>query len=79
VKLEFDGVRVEVGDTSSGPRYFDRERSDWVDQVMDFGSSESMEVLGVTVNVMPVDHLVAYKTALGRPVDLQDIDELSAR
>jgi hypothetical protein len=36
-----------------------------------------MEVLGVPVNVMPLGDLLDYKRALGRPVDLQDVEELT--
>jgi len=54
MKLDFKGVRIEIGDTTSEPRYFDRERSRWVKQVIDFSSSQRMSVLGVFVDVMPL-------------------------
>ena len=77
MKIDFDGVRIEIGDTTSGPRYFDARHRCWTAQRVDFRRSRTMEVLGVPVNVMPLGDLLDYKRALSRPVDRQDIEELT--
>jgi hypothetical protein len=35
MKIDFAGVRIEIGDASSSPRYFDAGRARWVDQGVD--------------------------------------------
>lgn len=76
MKLQFDGMRLEIGDTSSQPRYFDRQRNVWVVQDIDFDASERRTVFGVTLSVIPLHQLLDYKAALGRPVDREDIRDL---
>ena len=65
MKLEYNGVRIEIGDAASSPQYFDKLHSLWTEQDIDFGTSERMTVYGVTVNVMPVHQLLTYKAAHG--------------
>lgn len=77
MKLDFNGVRIEIGDSAPAPRYFDRQRSRWADQVIDFDASERISVFDVCVSVMPLQELLGYKAALGREVDLIDIKELT--
>jgi hypothetical protein len=47
------GMRIEIGDAASSPRYFDKLRSLWTEQVIDFGASERRTLYGVPVNVIP--------------------------
>lgn len=78
MKLAFGGLRIEIGDTSAHPRYFDRRSGRWIDQAIHFARSERRLVFGVEVNVMALEDLVRYKSALGRHVDLQDVAQLTS-
>jgi hypothetical protein len=77
MKIDFDGIRIEIGDSVLHPRLFDAQQHRWVDQRVDYDRSHRRVVLGVPVDVMPLADLLDYKRALGRPVDMQDITELS--
>jgi hypothetical protein len=77
MKIDFAGVRIEIGDASSSPQYFDAGRARWVDQGVDFSRSQRRTVQGVAADVMPLDELLRYKRALARPVDLVDVEELT--
>jgi hypothetical protein len=78
MKIDYAGVRIEIGDASSSLRYFDAGRARWVDQGVDFARSERRTVEGVAIDVMPLAELLRYKRALARPVDLADVAELTA-
>lgn len=76
LKADHGRVRIEVGDVDSGPRYFDRSRHVWTDQEIDLRRSVARRVFGVEMPVMPLNDLLAYKTALGRDVDRIDVAQL---
>ena len=46
---------------------------------MDYEAGVRVELLGVSAWVMPEEELVRYKRALGRQVDLVDIDQIANR
>src|SRR5215211_4931562 len=71
--------RVELGDSSSDPRFFDREKGSWIPQRVDYDPGVRVELLGVRAWVMPEEELVRYKRVLGRPVDLDDIAQIAKR
>lgn len=75
--LEHDGVRIELGG-ADGARYFDRGAGRWTDVAIDYGVALRREVLGVEVPLMPRVALIAYKRALDRAVDRQDLADLAA-
>jgi hypothetical protein len=77
LKIDRHGQRIEIGDPA-GLRIRDAATGEWIDQVIDFGSSVSRTALGCDIDVMPVDQLVAYKRILGRDVDRQDVRELTS-
>jgi hypothetical protein len=79
LKADFGGQRVELGDSSSDPRFFDREEGRWVSQRVDYDTSARMELIGVPAWVMPEEELVRYKRVLGRPVDLEDVAQIARR
>jgi hypothetical protein len=78
MKIDYGPVRTEVGDTSSEAEFFDRVAHRWVRQHIDFTRSTPRTVFGVVLPLIPLEHLLAYKAALNRPVDLLDITELTA-
>jgi len=79
LKADHGGQRVELGDSSSEPRFFDRGEDRWVPQRVDYEAGVRVELLGVSAWVMPEEELVRYKRALGRQVDLVDIDQIANR
>lgn len=76
MKLQVAGVQVEIGDSHADPMFYDRQAARWVQQTIDFDGSVPKRIFGVEVDVMPVDDLLAYKRALGRAVDAQDVREV---
>ena len=71
--------RVELGDSSSEPKFFDRGKGRWVPQRVDYDAGVRIDLLGVRAWVMPEKELVRYKLALGREVDLDDVDQITDR
>jgi hypothetical protein len=78
MKIDYGPVRIEIGDTSGEPEFFDPVAHRWVLQHIDFSRSVSRTAFGVVLPVMPLEDLLNYKAALNRPVDLLDIAELTA-
>lgn len=75
--LEYDGVLIEIGDSSTNPRFFNRIHQRWEQQEIDYRAGVAATVYGVDVLVMPRAELLRYKLMLDREVDALDLDELS--
>lgn len=76
VQFLFKGVKIEVGN-AHGVKIYDSTASKWVELKLDFSRSQVTSLLGIEVPLMNRIDLMRYKSKLGRPVDLQDIDALS--
>lgn len=76
--LEYDGVTIEIGDTSSNPRFFNRVDQRWEPQVIHYAASQRATLYGMAVSVMPRDELIQYKAMLNREVDTIDIQQMTA-
>ena len=74
-QLLYAGQKIELGG-ADGALFFDSRTGEWKEQRVDFSRSVHREVFGVIVPVMPKDELIAYKAALDRAVDRQDLAEL---
>jgi hypothetical protein len=74
--LEHNGCRIELGGADDA-RYFDRRADRWVDVDIDYDAAVEREVCGLTLPIMPLDELIAYKRALDRAVDRQDLAQIS--
>lgn len=74
-QLVFAGQKIELGG-ADGARFYDRSTRTWTEQRVDFGCCEWRQVFGTVIPVMPKEKLIAYKSALDRPVDRLDIGEL---
>lgn len=74
-QLVFAGQKIELGG-AEGARFYDRSTETWIEQRIDFGRCEWREVFGTVIPVMPKEELIAYKSALDRPVDRRDLAEL---
>src|SRR5215470_17565396 len=58
--LDYHGLLIEIGDTSSHPRFFNRRDQRWEPQDIDFACSTILTLYGVEVAVMPRDELLRY-------------------
>ncbi len=76
--LEFQGVSVEIGDSSAHPRFYSHIDQRWEPQVIDYAASKTMRIYEVDVAVMPKDELLRYKARLDREVDHLDIEQIVA-
>ena len=77
LKANYAGQKIELGDSSSNPRYFNAEAGRWEAQRVDYGRSVTIPIFGVEAKVMPKDELIRYKRHLGREVDLIDVEQLT--
>jgi hypothetical protein len=75
MQIVYEGRKVELA-AAEGARFFDRATGQWRDAQIDFNRSIETEIFGVLVRVMPFTQLVAYKRALGRDIDGEDVTEL---
>ena len=72
VQFKYEGIKVEVGNADC-PRIFDAGNETWVPLNIDFSRYATVHLLGLELPLMLKDDLVQYKSALSRPVDLEDI------
>lgn len=79
LKANFRGQKVELGDSSGDPRYFHKGTGCWVPQRVDYDAGVRIELFGVRVAVIQEEELVRYKLALGREVDLLDVEQITGR
>ncbi len=72
VQFKYEGIKVEVG-SANGPRIFDAGRETWVPLDIDFSRHAMVRLLGLELPLMLKEDLIQYKSALSRPVDVDDI------
>ncbi len=75
-QLIYQNQKIEIG-LSPGTQIQDGKTGQWIELTTDFASSEMGEYQGISVPVIPVADLLAYKILLDREVDRIDIRELS--
>jgi hypothetical protein len=76
--LAYQGMYMEIGDSSANPRFYNRRDQRWESQPIDYARSNILTLYGVEAAVMPKAELIAYKAMLDREVDHQDIQEMNA-
>ena len=74
--LEYEGVQIEIGDSSTDPRFYNGLAQRWESQAIDYTASQTVRLYGVDVAVMPKAELVCYKAMLDREVDHLDLQQL---
>ncbi|MBF8221870.1 nucleotidyltransferase family protein [Halomonas sp. 328] len=72
VQFKHSGIKIEVG-SAHDPRIFDTHRQEWVALEIDFSRYRTVRLLGMELPLMLDEDLIRYKSALSRPVDLEDI------
>lgn len=73
--LNYAGQKIDI--CSDMVKICDAKTGEWHDNSTDFSIYELREIYGMTVPVIKKDDLIKYKKILGRPVDLEDIKQLS--
>lgn len=76
MRLEYGGqpIEIAVGDDA---KYRDSRLGEWHDAAVDYAASERLNVLGVSVPVIPRYQLLSYKRRLDRTVDRADVEEIT--
>ena len=77
LKLNHLGQKLEIGD-SNNAQYFDSVTKQWTPQAIDYRASVKKIVYNCAIDVMPLPQLIAYKSALSREVDVQDIEAIQS-
>jgi len=72
VQFKYEGVKVEVGN-ADGPHIYDASSEAWIPLKVDFSRYKMVNLLGLELPLMLKEDLLRYKTALSRPVDIEDI------
>lgn len=75
--LDYEGMQIEIAESSTHPRFYNYRDGRWEDQRIDFAASTIIDFCGVDIAVMPKDELLIYKAMLDREVDHLDIEQLS--
>ena len=74
--LEVEDVYIEIGDSSTNPRFYNRIDGCWEEQRLVFDASVTATLYGVEMKVMPREELMRYKRMLDREVDHLDLAEM---
>ncbi len=74
--LDYKGVQIEIGDSTTDPRFYNRKGQCWDPQIIDYAASQRVTLFGVEVKVMPRSELISYKTRLDREVDHADLQAM---
>ena len=77
LKIDYHGQLIEIGDSSTNPRFYNPRDQRWESQTIDFARSNILRLYDVEVAVMPQDELLAYKAMLDREVDHLDIQQVT--
>lgn len=72
VQFKYEGVKVEVGN-SDDPQIYDAGNQTWIPLNIDFSRYKTVQLLGIELPLMLKEDLIGYKSALSRPVDIEDI------
>lgn len=75
--LEYKGQKIDIVG-AQGKKILDDSKKEWVVLENDFSASETHQLYGITISVMPKDFLINYKKILLRDVDKKDLEGLGA-
>lgn len=77
-KLEYEGQKMDICDGDSLKIIDDKTKEVVLDGI-DFSKRVQKEVFGMRVDVIPMEALIRYKSALRRDVDKMDIEQMSKK
>ncbi len=72
VQFKYEGIKVEIGNADDAG-IFDAGNETWVPLNIDFSCYATVHLLGLELPLMVKEDLIRYKSALSRPVDIEDI------
>ena len=75
--MEYQDVQIEIGDSSTDARFYNRIDQRWEAQVIDYTASQIVRLYGVDVAMMPKAELLRYKRMLDREVDHLDLQQIA--
>lgn len=75
IKIIYAGQRIEIGSPEK-TKMFDKEKSRWIRDRINFSKPETKEILGLRVPVIPKKQLILRKIKLGRKVDKIDLRQM---
>lgn len=73
--LIYKGQEIDIAGALN-KKYFDKQQQKWISFPTDFASSQMLDTYGIKIPVMAKEKLIAYKSMLGRDVDIIDIKNL---
>ncbi len=76
VQFRFQGQAVEVG-SDNDCKIYNAADKNWHSKIINFDQYEYRTLFGMTFKVMPVEDLIHYKAILNRPVDIEDIHQIT--
>ena len=74
--LKYKGQEIDIYGNDN-TKLFDYKNKKWLSDKSDFKKSVAKNVYGLKVHVIPKQELIAYKTLLGREVDIADVKALT--
>ena len=78
LELKYKGQEIGLAGTTTG-KIFDKKKARWINFGADFSKVAKKRVWGKIVNVIRKNDLIAYKNAIQRKVDKQDVKELTQK
>ncbi|MBJ7538540.1 MazG-related protein [Marinomonas transparens] len=75
-QLIYQEQKIEIG-LSSGTKILNGASGEWFELNINYDHSTTGDYQGVALPVIPISELIAYKSILGREVDLIDIEEIT--
>lgn len=73
--IKYRDVSIDISGAYTG-KIFDEKSNKWLKYNSDLKNTETHEVFGLSLPVISKEVLISYKTILGRPTDLEDIDAM---
>jgi hypothetical protein len=75
MSLKYEGQKIDIAGRTT-ITFYDKDTQSWIPGHRDLQVCEMREVFGILVPIIPKDALIAYKTKLGREVDVFDVAQL---
>ncbi len=75
--LKYEGQEIDIAGANA--KIFNQQTQSWENCSSDLSTVEMKEVFGRIVPVESEDSLLAYKTKIGRVVDIEDVHQLASK
>ena len=76
LQCKYEGCKVEIGNADN-TKILNSTNGRWEKLEIDFSDTQHKTIFGQKIPLMGEANLIRYKSALGRPVDLQDINAIT--